>query len=57
MKLRGSHTQQIACCDTREVRVIEYDIARIPWAMDPGRQDSRRPEFERWGWRVSIFEC
>jgi hypothetical protein len=51
MKLRGSRTKQIACCDTRKVRVVEHDVARISCAMDPGRQDSRCPEFEWWGWR------
>jgi hypothetical protein len=50
MNLRGSHTKQIACCDTRKVRVVEHDIVRVSCAMDPGRQDSRGPEFEWWGW-------
>jgi hypothetical protein len=51
MKLRGSHTKEIACCDTRKVGVVEDDIARISCAMDPGCQDSRSAEFEWWGWR------
>jgi len=46
MKVRGGHTKQIARCDTREVRVVEHDVAGISCAMDPGDQDSRRPEFE-----------
>ena len=48
MKLRESDREQVACCDAREVDMVEYDITgRISCAVYPSGEDFRRSKFER----------